>query len=40
MVPQTIKYIEDNPNFIFILFRHKRENAVYLSVRLMVQMVS
>lgn len=32
MVPQTIKYIEDDPNFIFILFRHKRENAVYLSV--------
>lgn len=32
MVPQTIKYIEDNPNFIFILFCHKRERAVYMSV--------
>jgi hypothetical protein len=32
MVPQTIKYIEDDPNFIFILFCHKRERAVYMSV--------
>lgn len=32
MVPQTIKYIEEEPNCIFILFCHKRERAVYMSV--------
>ena len=32
MVPQSIKYIEDKPNYIFISFFHKREQAVYMLV--------
>ena len=32
MVPQSIKYLEDNPNYIFISFFHKREQAVYMLV--------
>lgn len=32
MVPQSIKYIEDKPNYVFISFFHKREQAVYMLV--------
>ena len=32
MVPQSIKYIEDKPNHIFISFFHKRGQAVYMLV--------
>lgn len=32
MVPQSIKYIEDKPNYIFISFAHRREQVAYMLV--------
>ena len=32
MVPQSIKYIEDEPNYIFITFFHNRKTSVYMLV--------